>query len=164
MEAAAVNNRGSMIFYLFELHSLVGCITASIWKYHSAENVSGWKCPMADNFQEKFAEKKIAYKIVWRKNWHENWPRKKIGQNIGRHLLCFKNPFGQKRNSKNKIGPKKIGPKKNWPGKNWPEKNGQNIGLPHLPRCAILKNKYLKKNIFLVLYLKFRALSSTIPQ
>ena len=37
---------------------------------------------------------------------------------------------------------KKLAEKKIGCEKNWPEKNGQNIGLPYLPCCAILKKKY----------------------
>jgi hypothetical protein len=49
---------------------------------------------------------------------------------------------------KKKMAEKKIGREKNWP-----EKNGQNICLPYLPCCAILKKKILKKkHIFSFIY------------
>ena len=50
--------------------------------------------------------------------------------------------LGRKKTVKIKFAKKKTGRKKNWSGKKLAGKNGQNIGLSHLPRCAILKKKY----------------------
>jgi hypothetical protein len=61
--------------------------------------------------------------------------------------------------------------KKNWPKKKLAEKKigrkktGRNIGLPLLPHRAVCKkNENIEKNIFLVLYIMFKAPISTIPQ
>jgi hypothetical protein len=63
--------------------------------------------------------------------------------------------MSEKKLAKKKLAEKKIGRKK----------TGRNIGLPHLPHCAVCKkNENIGKNIFLVLYIMFKALISTIPQ
>ena len=63
--------------------------------------------------------------------------------------------MSEKKLAKKKLAEKKIGRKK----------TGRNIGLPHLPHRAVCKkNENIGKNIFLVLYIMFKAPISTIPQ